>query len=103
MRRLSLLDPIEHRDRSISTGNLGNILPMDLPDLVIRAHSSCIFPSDTRCWVSILRRTMTGLSIHFTTEDLPRSRRVNGRPVSQELEGNFGVADDDHGLSQDCD
>lgn len=55
MRRLGLLDPIEHGDGSIRTGNLGNILPMDLPDVVIRAHSSCMFPSDTRCWVSIIR------------------------------------------------
>ena len=104
MRRLSLLDPIEHRDRSISTGNLGNILPMDLPGIIIRAHSSCMFPSDTRYWVSVLkRRTMTGLSIHFITEDLAWPRRAHSRPVSQELKRNFGVADDDYSLSQNCD
>ena len=103
MRRLSLLGPIEHRDGSFSTGNLGNILPMDFPGLVIRTHSSCIFPSDTKFWVSILRTTMISLSIHFTTEDLTRSRRMYSRPVSHELKGNFGVADDDHGLSQDRD
>lgn len=39
--------------------------------------------------------------IHVTTEDLSWSRRVNGRPVPHELEGNSGVADDDQGLSQD--
>lgn len=103
MRRLGLLDLVEQLEGSISTGNLGNILPMDLPIIVIRAHSSCIFPSDTTSWVSILRRTMTGLRIHFTTEDLTRSRRVYSRPVSHELKGNFGVADDDHGLPQDSD
>lgn len=98
MRRLNLLDPIEHFEGSISTGNLGDILPMNLPDVVILAHSCCIFPSDTSYWVSIIRRTMTRLSIHFTTEDLTRSRRVYGRPVSHELKGNFEVVNDDHGL-----
>jgi hypothetical protein len=103
MRRLNLLDTIEHFEGSISTGNLGNILPMDLPDVVIRAHSCCIFPSDTSCRVSINRRTMTRLSIHITAEDLMGSRRVYGGPVSHELKGNFEIVNDDHGLSQDCD
>ena len=49
MRRLSVLDPIEHRDGSIGACNFGNILPMYLPGLIVRGHSSRIFPSDTRC------------------------------------------------------
>lgn len=103
MGRLSFLDPIKHCDGSISTSNFGNILPVHLPDFAVRAHSSRIIPSNTRYQVRILRGTMAGLNIHFTTEDLTRSRRVYGRPVSEEIEGNFGIIHDDHGLPQHCD
>ena len=53
VRRFSLLDPIEHRDENIGAGNLRNILAMNLPGVIVWAHCSCIFPSDTRCFVSI--------------------------------------------------
>ncbi len=53
VRRFSLLDPIEHRDENIGAGNLRNILAMNLPGVVVRAHCNCIFPSDARCFVSI--------------------------------------------------
>lgn len=53
VRGFSLLDPIEHRDGNIGAGDLHDILAMDLPGVIVWAHGSCIFPSDTRCFVSI--------------------------------------------------
>ena len=53
VRRFSLLDLIKHRDGNIAAGDLHNILAMNLPGVVVWAHCSCIFPSDTRCYVSI--------------------------------------------------
>ena len=54
VRRFRLLDPIEHRDGNIGTGNLRNILAVNLPGVVVRAHCSCIFPSNAGYFVSIL-------------------------------------------------
>lgn len=53
VRRFSLLDPFEHRDGNIGAGNLCNILTMNLPGVVVRAHCSCILPSDARGLVRI--------------------------------------------------
>lgn len=53
VRRFRLLDSIKHRDGNIGAGDLCNILAMDLPGVVVRAHCSCIFPSNTRCSVSM--------------------------------------------------
>lgn len=40
VRRFSHLNPIEHGDGNIGTGNLRNILAVNLPGIVVRTHSS---------------------------------------------------------------
>lgn len=64
MRPLGLLNPIEHRDGGIGTGNLRDILAMQLPGIIIRAHGNSFIPSDTGCWVSIIEGTIARQSMH---------------------------------------